>query len=49
MPKVNVTLELSENTIIMLDALKKEYGVSRRSRVLEMLVEELVNPVASEA
>ena len=48
MPLVNVNLDLSHDAICMLEDLKEEYGVSTRSKVLEILIEELINPIDSE-
>ena len=48
MPRVKVILNLSERTISVLEELKAEYGVSSRAKVIEVLIDELINPEASE-
>ena len=42
--RVSVTLNLSKKTIGILDKLKMEYEASTRSRVIEMLIQDLIAP-----
>ena len=44
-----VKLEMKAEHIELLDTLKKEYGASSRSRALEMLLDDLLNPEGNES
>ena len=39
-----VTIEMKANHIELLDSLKQEYGCQSRSRALELLLDDLLNP-----
>ena len=39
-----VTIEMRTKHIELLDSLKQEYGCQNRSRALELLLDELLNP-----
>ena len=42
--RVSVTLDLTKETLMFLDKLKSEYGAASRGRVVEMLLQDLLNP-----
>ena len=44
MERHKVAIEMTVKHIELLDSLKQEYGVQSRSRALEMLLDDLLNP-----
>ena len=44
MERHKVAIEMTVRHIELLDSLKQEYGVQSRSRALEMLLDDLLNP-----
>ena len=42
--RVNMTLDLTKEIITILDELKTKYGVASRRRVVEILLQDIINP-----
>ena len=41
--RVSLTLNLTKEILVVLDQLKSEYGAASRGRVLEILLQDLIN------